>query len=71
MPNVGIKLRVAYPPALSVNSCERGNKFKNQASNAQAAFVFLFQCAAKPLKLCGQSGGTPTRNVSNVASGSG
>src|ERR1700719_3168403 len=49
VPRVGIKLSVAYPPSLKAKGFSRGNKFKNQVSNAHARLLFLFQCAAKPL----------------------
>ena len=49
VPSVGIKLSVAYPPPLNKNGFARGNRFRNQTSNAQARLVFLFQWAAKPV----------------------
>ena len=48
VPSVGMKLRVAYPPPLKRNQPSGGNRFRNQVSNAQARFVFLFQWAANP-----------------------
>src|SRR2546421_12779541 len=60
VPSVGIKLSVAYPPPLYVNGFSRGNRFRNQVSNAQARLLFLFQWAWKPLVRYGQSLGTPT-----------
>ena len=59
VPKVGIKLSVEYPPPLFVNGVFLGNKFRNHLSNSQAKLVFLFQCAAKPVRLCSQSAVTP------------
>ena len=43
VPNVGIKLSVAYPPPFARKGFSRGNRFKNHLSKAQARLVFLFQ----------------------------
>jgi hypothetical protein len=45
-----MKLRVAYPPPLKANGRSRGKRFRNHTSNAQARLLFLFQCAANPLR---------------------
>src|SRR5438309_2199061 len=62
VPSVGMKLSVAYPPELNTNGSLRGNRLRNHVSNAQARLLFLFQCAANPVKpyWLSQSGETPT-----------
>ena len=46
--SVGMKLSVDQPPLLKRNGVSRGNRFRNQTSNAQDRFVFLLKCARKP-----------------------
>src|SRR3982751_822169 len=49
VPSVGMKLRVAYPPALQTNGLARGERLRNHVSKAQARLLFLFQWAMNPL----------------------
>src|SRR5215204_3848894 len=58
--SVGMKLNVDQPPPLNRNGAWRGNRFRNQTSNAQERFEFLLKCARKPSYRCGQPAGTPT-----------
>src|SRR4051812_4471753 len=58
--SVGMKLRVDQPPSLKRNGDSRGNRFRNQTSNAHARFEFLLKWARNPEYRCGQSFGTPT-----------
>src|SRR5215472_13131570 len=62
VPSVGIKLSVKYPPSLYSNRLSRGKRFRNHWSKRFPKLKFLFQCAAKPVKLCAafHSGETPT-----------
>ena len=46
--SVGMKLSVDQPPRLKRNGSRRGNRFKNQVSNAHDTFAFLLKCAKKP-----------------------
>src|SRR5689334_14560957 len=57
VPSVGMKLSVRYPPSFATNGLTRGKRFKNHWSKALPKFAFLFQCAAKPEKLCAQFAG--------------
>ena len=47
--SVGMKLSVDQPPSLKRNGASRGNRFRNQTSNAQDRFEFLLKCARKPV----------------------
>ena len=42
--SVGIKLSVDQPPSLKTKGRSRGNRFRNQTSNAHERLEFLFQC---------------------------
>ncbi len=50
VPSVGMKLSVRYPPELNTKRLVRGKRFKNHTSNAWPRLLFLFQCAANPVK---------------------
>ena len=43
-----MKLSVDQPPPLKRNGDSRGNRFRNQTSNAHARLEFLLKCARKP-----------------------
>ena len=43
-----MKLSVDQPPPLNRNGDSRGNRFRNQTSNAHDRFEFLLKCARKP-----------------------
>src|SRR3954462_4007742 len=58
--SVGMKLSVDQPPSLKRNGASRGNRFRNQTSNAHDRFEFLLKWARNPEYRCGQSLGTPT-----------
>ena len=60
VPSVGNEAQRRVAAVVEQERLSRGNKFRNQMSNAQAKLLFLFQWAAKPVKLYGQFGGTPT-----------
>src|SRR4029079_9791799 len=47
--SVGSKLSVDHPPRLNTNGVSRGNRFRNQTSNAHDRFEFLLKCARNPL----------------------
>src|SRR5215217_2401333 len=57
---VGMKLSVDQPPLLNRKGDCRGNRLRNQTSNAHARLEFLLKCARNPVYRCGQSVGTPT-----------
>src|SRR5215510_3164121 len=46
--SVGMKLSVDQPPLLKRNGDSRGNRFRNQTSNAHERFVFLSKCENSP-----------------------
>src|SRR5204862_1241892 len=46
--SVGMKLSVDHPPLLKRNGFSRGNRFRNQTSNAHARFVFFSKCPKSP-----------------------
>src|SRR5512140_657821 len=58
--SVGMKLSVDQPPSLKRNGASRGNRLRNQTSNAHDRFEFLLKCARKPEYRWGQFAGTPT-----------
>src|SRR6059058_2891603 len=47
--SVGMKLRVDHPPSLNRNGLSRGNRLRNQTSNAHERFEFLLKCDRNPV----------------------
>ena len=53
------------------NGFSRGNRFRNQTSNAQAGLLFLFQCAGKPGHEVVPVRGNADLGVREIATGQG
>src|SRR4029453_10226421 len=47
--SVGMKLRVDQPPPLNRNGDSRGNRLRNQTSNAHERFEFLLKWPRNPV----------------------